>query len=136
MREPVEPANQQPDSGRNDTQSTTVAAHGLGGDVADVGADEHFQALVYTIPAVTFREDASNPGAVVFVSREIEAMLGYPLTKWRDEPRFWLEHVHPSDGADLEAELERTDATGDPFNMEYRMIAMDGRTVWSIARRC
>lgn len=92
--------------------------------------DEPFPVRIDEFPAIVFREDASRPGTVLFVSREIEAMLGYPLSKWRDEPRFWLEQVYPADRAALEAELARTDACGEPFNMDYRMIAADGHTVW------
>ncbi len=94
----------------------------------DLSAD--FQALIDAMPAVTFREDASQPGSVVYISREIETLLGYPLSEWRDQPRFWLAHIHPSDRAQVEAELARTDATGEPFNMEYRLLAKDGRVVW------
>ena len=122
--------DQQPDSPRNDAQSSWIAVHGFGGDNVDANTDEQFRVLLDTVPAVTFREDASEPGSVLYVSREIEALLGYPLSEWRDQPSFWLEHVHPSDRAEVEAEFARTDATCDPFNMDYRLIAMDGRTVW------
>lgn len=117
-------------SRQNDAPSSWIATHGFGEDNGDVNTDEQLRALVDTVPAVTFREDASEPGSVLYVSREIEALLGYPLSEWRDQPHFWLAHVHPSDRVEVEAEFDRTDATGDPFNMEYRMIAMDGRTVW------
>lgn len=92
--------------------------------------DQDIQALVDHLPAVTFREDPSNPGAPAFMSREIEVMLGYPIEEWSGNPKFWLERVHPEDREVVEAELARTDATGEPFKMAYRMIRRDGTTMW------
>lgn len=122
--------DQQPDSSQNEAQSSWVSVHGFGGGHMDGNTDEQFRALVDTIPAVTFREDASEPGSMLYVSREMEALLGYPLSVWSDQPRFWLERIHPSDRAAVEAEFARTDETGEPFNMEYRLMGKDGRTVW------
>jgi PAS domain S-box-containing protein/excisionase family DNA binding protein len=121
---------QQPDSPRNHARPSWIAAEGFGAGNGDANTTEQARIFVDTVPAVTFREDASESGSVLYVSREIEALLGYPLSEWRDQPRFWLAHVHPADRAEVEAEFARTDATGDPFNMDYRLIAMDGRTVW------
>jgi serine phosphatase RsbU (regulator of sigma subunit) len=38
--------------------------------------------------------------------------------------------VHPEDRERVLAEEARTDQTGEPFNVEYRVIAGDGRVVW------
>ena len=32
-----------------------------------------------------------------FVSREAEAILGYPLERWAREPRFFVNLIHPED---------------------------------------
>jgi PAS domain S-box-containing protein len=85
--------------------------------------------LVESVQAILWRSDART-FQFEFVSREAEAMLGYPLTRWTAEPTFWINHVHPDDRdwaagyCRHETELQR------PHEMEYRMIAADGRVVW------
>jgi diguanylate cyclase (GGDEF)-like protein/PAS domain S-box-containing protein len=38
--------------------------------------------------------------------------------------------IHPDDRGRVLAEDERTDRTGEPFSMEYRLVAKDGSVVW------
>jgi PAS domain S-box-containing protein len=55
--------------------------------------------------------------------------LGYPAGDWL-KPGFWVEHLHPDDRAwvpELSASYTRR---MEPYAIEYRFIARDGRTVW------
>ncbi len=66
----------------------------------------------------------------LFVSRQAERLLGYPLAEWFAVPNAWLTHLHPDDCKwVLEYCLSETKA-GRSHDLEYRMIAADGRTVW------
>jgi PAS domain S-box-containing protein len=60
----------------------------------------------------------------------VEEVLGYPARAFVEDPGFWDEVTHPDDRERVLAEDERTDRTGEPFSMEYRLVAEDGRTVW------
>ncbi|MEW6059152.1 MAG: PAS domain-containing protein [Actinomycetota bacterium] len=97
-------------------------------------AEARFRTIVERTPAVTYQElatqgsDASS--SVVYVSPQIERILGYPAETWWTIPGFWPTLVYPDDLQAILAERDRTSATGEPFAMEYRMIAADGRTVW------
>jgi PAS domain S-box-containing protein len=57
-------------------------------------------------------------------------MLGYPTARWIDEPTFWADHIHPDDRAWCVAFCIRATAERRDHEMEYRMIAADGRVVW------
>lgn len=97
-------------------------------------AEARFRTIVERTPAVTYQQlatehyDASS--SVVYVSPQIERILGFPAESWWTIPGFWSTLVHPDDLQAILAESDRTSATGEPFAMEYRMIAADGRTVW------
>ena len=41
-----------------------------------------------------------------------------------------MDAIHEDDRERVEAENRRTEETGEPFVIEYRMVARDGRTVW------
>jgi len=96
-------------------------------------AEERYRLLVERTPAVTYTAtivDVHDPGSVTaYLSPQIEGLLGYPLGSWQ-RPGFWREVLHPADLDVVMAESERTNASGEPYRQEYRMIAADGRVVW------
>jgi PAS domain S-box-containing protein len=93
------------------------------------GADERYRALSEQIPAVLYSEPLSHEGTLVYESPQSQQLLGYTHeeTLRRD---FWKTLIHPDDRERVLAENERVDRTGDPWNMEYRVFAKDGRVVW------
>src|ERR671912_1439323 len=96
-------------------------------------AETRYRTLVEQTPAITYVQEpleSSNPKAVTYISPQYETILGYhPESQIIDEEH-WLMMVHPEDRERVLAEEARTDRTGEPFRMEYRIIAGDGRVVW------
>jgi len=89
----------------------------------------HYEQLVSSIDGIVWEADAST-FQFTFVSQQAERLLGYPLSRWLDEPNFWREHVHPADRewvTDLCTGATRESRSHD---FEYRMIAADGGVVW------
>lgn len=86
-----------------------------------------FQALVERLPAVTYVEDAAT-GRYRYLSPQIEDLSGYPVQRWIDEPDLWEKVLHPNDRERVLRENEAD--TGDSWNVDYRMLRPDGRTVW------
>ena len=64
-----------------------------------------------------------------YVSRYAEKLLGFPVERWRT-PGFWADRLHSDDRAQILSACERAIAAGDDHLLEYRMIAVDGHTVW------
>ena len=64
-----------------------------------------------------------------FVGKPAEEVLGYPTADWYS-PDFWPSHLHPEDCERAMADAEKLAWAHDTFELEYRMIAKDGRTVW------
>jgi len=89
-----------------------------------------YRNLVEWIPAAVYTDAVDEYSSTLFISPQIEKMTGYPPKDWVGEPRFWLDIIHPDDRPGVILENERTNATGDSFQMEYRVIARDGREVW------
>ena len=93
-------------------------------------AEERYRAIIEQMPAVTGVSLNDAPGSNVFVSPQIEAMLGYSVEEWLDDPDIWLRSVHSDDRERVNAEHLCANATGEPFIAEYRMRARDGHVVW------
>ena len=72
--------------------------------------------------ATRCRSSTSTPG-----SRSCSASR--PPSGSRTPASGWTA-IHPDDRERVEAENRRTEETGEPFVIEYRMVARDGRTVW------
>jgi diguanylate cyclase (GGDEF)-like protein/PAS domain S-box-containing protein len=96
-------------------------------------SEERYRALVEQIPAVTYIQqplESDNPKAITYVSPQYETMLGYSVESEVIDEEHWLRMIHPEDRERVLSEEARTDETGEPFKMEYRVIARDGRVVW------
>src|SRR5919106_3295431 len=96
-------------------------------------SEDRFRHLVEQIPAVTYMQepiDSDTPKAITYMSPQYEAMLGYPPEKEILDEEHWLRVLHPDDRERVLAEELRTDETGEPYRIEYRQIARDGRVVW------
>jgi two-component system sensor histidine kinase UhpB len=96
-------------------------------------SEERYRTLVEQIPAVTYIQkpvESDNPKAVTYISPQYETMLGYPADSEVIDEEHWLRTLHPDDRERVLAEEVRTDETGEPFKVEYRVVARDGRVVW------
>jgi PAS domain S-box-containing protein len=98
-------------------------------------SEQQFRTLVEQIPAATYTQQIAEPGKsktkpTLYASPQIESQLGYPPQSFVEDPGLWIKLLHPEDREQVLAEDRRTDATGEPFMMEYRQIARDGRVVW------
>jgi PAS domain S-box-containing protein len=96
-------------------------------------AETRYRTLVEQTPAITYVQEpieSDNPKAVTYVSPQYETILGYPPESQVIDEEHWLRTIHPEDRERVLAEEARTDETGEPFKVEYRIIAADGRVVW------
>jgi PAS domain S-box-containing protein len=96
-------------------------------------AETRFRTLVEQIPAVTYIQEpieSDNPKVVTYMSPQYETMLGYPREAEILDEEHWLRTLHPEDRERVLAEEVRTDESGEPFKIEYRVIAADDRVVW------
>ncbi|HEX2741294.1 MAG TPA: PAS domain S-box protein, partial [Rubrobacter sp.] len=93
-------------------------------------AEERYRTVVEQIPAATYVQEIEHDFASTFVSPQIEEIVGYTPHEYLSTPNLWIDILHPEDRERVLAEDARTDETGEPFRVEYRMICKDGRVVW------
>ncbi|MBI5790353.1 MAG: PAS domain S-box protein [Rhodocyclales bacterium] len=91
-------------------------------------SEQRFRDLVNTTDGIVWEADAKT-FEFTFVNPQAERLLGYATQDWT-QPGFWAKHLHPED-REWAPEYRATCAAGrEPYNLEYRLIARDGRTVW------
>jgi PAS domain S-box-containing protein len=98
-------------------------------DVALTLSQQKLESLVNAIDGIVWEFNPQNC-QFTFVSRQSERVLGYPPEKWREDPKFRDSILNPEDLARAKAAREAATQRHLPYNLEYRMIAADGRTVW------
>ncbi|HKH09986.1 MAG TPA: PAS domain S-box protein [Rubrobacter sp.] len=94
------------------------------------GAEERYRGLVETIPAITYMGELDEVSTSIYVSPQVEAILGFTAEERMATPDLWVRHLHPEDRERVLAANALSNATGDPFDEEYRMVTRDGREVW------
>jgi PAS domain S-box-containing protein len=124
-----------------DAQGQVVGASTIARDITERKKAERrlreterrYRTLVEQIPAITYVQEpveSDNPKAVTYMSPQYETMLGYPAESEMIDEEHWRMTLHPEDRERVMAEEIRTDETGEPFKIEYRIIAADGRPIW------
>lgn len=100
-------------------------------DVSDrARLEARYRNLVEGIPAVTFLAALDDGSNELYVSPQIEQLLGYSQREWLDDPVLWHTRLHPDDRERWHLEFAETCALAVPFRSVYRFLARDGRTVW------
>ncbi|MDP9439518.1 MAG: PAS domain S-box protein [Actinomycetota bacterium] len=93
-------------------------------------AETKYRTLVEQLPAITYINTRGHSNGKLYVSPQIESVLGVSVAEWTSDPRFWVTLLHPEDRQRVLAEVARSYETGELLASEYRMIARDGRVVW------
>jgi len=92
--------------------------------------EARYRALVEQIPAVTFMASLERGLSNVYVSPQIEALLGFSQEEWMSDPVLWFRQLHPDDRALWNEEFARGCAAGGPFRAECRFLTKTGEVVW------
>ena len=92
--------------------------------------EARYRTMLEQIPAVTFMAALQHGLQELYVSPQIESLLGYTQQEWLQDPVLWYERLHPDDKDRWNVEFARTVAFGERFHSIYRFIARDGRIVW------
>src|SRR5215203_5666752 len=92
-------------------------------------SEERYRTLVEQLPAVTYMQEIEN-ATLVYVSPQIESVLGYSPEEYLANPDLRSQTIHPEDRGWVLQEDMHTDETGEPYSVEYRRISYDGRVVW------
>ena len=93
-------------------------------------SEAKYRTLVEQIPAITYSISLAAGVDFLYVSPQIETLLGFSPEAWRADAENWERQIHPDDRERLLAEITHSLETGEPFSTEYRLLAKSGRVVW------
>jgi PAS domain S-box-containing protein len=94
-------------------------------------AEARYRTLVEQLPLITYIDNPySADESAAYVSPQIQHILGYSLEEWHASPSFFVDHLHPEDRERIREEQRIARLNAEPLELEYRLIASDGRVVW------
>jgi PAS domain S-box-containing protein len=89
-----------------------------------------YRNLVERLPCVVYLAQYGPNGDWLYVSPQIEHVLGYSQKEWLEHPHPQGSFTHPDDLPRLNAEEARSWESGDPLEIEYRIRRADGAWMW------
>ncbi len=89
-----------------------------------------YRTLVEQSSVALYRDYAEPGGPSIFITDQIEHMIGYTPAEFSSSPEFWQTLVHPDDRDVVLRTINKILMTGEKTISEYRMRAKDGSWVW------
>ncbi len=93
-------------------------------------AEAKYETLVRYFPAVTYVAALDDSSTTIYVSPQIQKMIGFTPDEYKQDPDIWLKQVHPEDRNRVMEELKESHNQHTPFKSEYRMQTRNGDVVW------
>ena len=88
-----------------------------------------YRTLIEQVAAISYIAELGTHGQWLYVSPQIETILGFTTEEWLSTSRDWLLRI-PSEDHPIVISAEERSARGEPFQAEYRLTRKDGETIW------
>ena len=91
---------------------------------------EAYRALVEGAPAILYIDRPDEMSTNLYTSPQVVDLLGYSVEEWMRDAELWFRALHPEDRERAVEEHRASNAGGQRFLSEYRILSKDGREVW------
>jgi PAS domain S-box-containing protein len=90
-----------------------------------------YRALVERLPAVAYAASLEPDAPTIYVSPQIENVLGFTVDEYYESPSRWRRQLHPEDREAVLEKLAQALKDDIPFRTEYRIYRKDGSLAWA-----
>jgi len=115
-----------------------IFASRIGSELARRRADRkreetetRYQTLVEQLPAVTYAVSLEAAAPTLYVSPQVETVLGFTVDEYYQSPSRWRRQLHPDDRDAVLMKLAQALKDRTPFRTEYRIYRKDGSLAWA-----
>ncbi|MDT9176979.1 MAG: PAS domain-containing protein [Limnospira sp. PMC 1291.21] len=99
-------------------------------EMALSASEAKYRRLIEQMPAATYTANLDDKFSILYISPQIERLLGISASEWLKNSKDWLELVHPEDRDRLLEEIRQGIEENQGFSVEYRMFSRSGNVVW------
>jgi PAS domain S-box-containing protein len=93
-------------------------------------AEAKYRNLVEKLPAIVYIAEFGVEGRWLYVSPQVQGILGFTPEEWMADPAVWQESIDPEDRPRVLDEELAVLRSGARLDTQYRIRARDGRVVW------
>ncbi len=93
-------------------------------------AEARLREILGDVAGIVWEADEPDRRRFSFVSDGAESLLGHPIGSWLTEDEFWVGILDPADRDTTLARAAEAIRRGADHELEYRIRAADGRTLW------
>jgi PAS domain S-box-containing protein len=94
-------------------------------------SEAKYRTLVENMPGIVYRCVNDSEWTMLFMSDEIQRLTGYPGSDFiNNAERTFAGIIHEEDRASTKKEIDQAFSSGELYDVEYRIVCADGRTVW------
>ncbi|MBN4004278.1 PAS domain S-box protein [Nostoc sp. LPT] len=97
-------------------------------EIALLASENRLRQLLETVKVIPWELDLKT-WRFIYVGPQAVDLLNYPIAEWYEE-NFWVNHLHPDDKEKSVRFCQQATARCENHELEYRMLAADGRVVW------
>ncbi len=116
---------------RKRTRQLETASHRLVQQKSELRALQvQYRTLIEQLPSITYVTAADATAAPLYVSPQVQSLLGFSQEEWVADPQRWAEQLHPEDREIVLSLYPHRFENGDSFCAEYRLLSRDGRVLW------
>ena len=90
-------------------------------------AEQRFRTMVEQLPMAVYIDQPDDTFTNVYISPQIERMLGYPVDQWMGNPEMFQSVLHPDDRERVLAEQREWLERGGEYRGEYRLVTRGRR---------
>jgi PAS domain S-box-containing protein len=97
-------------------------------EIALRDSENRLRQLLETVKVIPWELDLKT-WRFIYVGPQAVDLLNYAIAEWYEE-NFWIDHLHPDDKEKSVRFCREATARCENYELEYRMLAADGRVVW------
>ncbi|MFN6461704.1 MAG: PAS domain S-box protein [Nostoc sp. DedVER02] len=90
--------------------------------------ENRLRQLLESVKVIPWELDLKT-GRFIYIGVQAVNLLNYAIAEWYEE-NFWIDHLHPDDREKSVRFHQQATAKCENHELEYRMLAADGRVVW------
>ncbi|MEJ2208004.1 MAG: PAS domain S-box protein [Anaerolineae bacterium] len=88
------------------------------------------RALWEQLPAIIYVVELGEDPRTVYISPQVESLMGFSQAEWLADPGLWPRQIHPDDRERVLAQSRQANERREPLDLEYRIRTREGRVLW------
>lgn len=98
--------------------------------LSEAGVELRYRAMLEQIPTIIYTDSVGEFNQTLYINPQVETITGYTPKEWIADRDLWFKIIQKEDQDWVWAENKRTEQTGEPFIVEYRILTRAGKLKW------